>query len=276
MIFIVDSSVALKWFVGEPRHEAAKRLILAAERMVAPEWAYAEVTNALWRKARVGEISSEQVLAAIHELPNRVEFSSCDEGLMKIAFELAQQLEHSIYDCLFLALALQTENAALVTDDGRFAEKAVSRGYADKLRWLSDEPLKLAFSNDEMARLRKLHENSLATIQSVSEKVGRPFGTSGQKVVATSDLKPAFESPAYVSLKRLIVALTAHQAAVLLALAWLGRGHGGGDFDRLYDHAADIAAEPERHAPYIISLIAYVDRGIAKYQREMATSEVKE
>jgi predicted nucleic acid-binding protein len=276
VILIVDSSVALKWFVDEPRHEAAKRLILAAERMSAPEWAYAEVINALWRKARAGEITNEQVLAAIHERPKRVRYSGCDEGLMKSAFGLAQQLEHSIYDCVFLALALQTENAVLVTDDGRFAEKAVSRGYADKLRWLSDEPMKLAFSNDEMVRIRRLHETSLATIRSVSERAGLPAGISGLNIFAASDLKPALESPAYVSLKRLIATLTAHQAAVLLALAWIGRGYDGGDFDRLYDRAAEIAAEPEKHAPYIISLIAYLDVGIAKYQQKLAASEVKE
>ena len=276
MIFVVDSSVAVKWFVDERRHQVAKRLILGAERMSAPEWFYAEVINALWRKARAGEVTNGQVLAAIHELPHRVEFSACDEGLMKTAFELAQQLEHSIYDCVFLALALRTENAVLVTDDDRFAEKAVSRGYADKLRLLSDEPLTLTFSNDEMVRIRKLHETSLATIHSVQKKVGQTFGTSGLTVFATGDLKPALESPPYVSFKRLIGELTEHQASVLLALAWLGRGFDGRDFDRLYEHAADIAAEPEKHAPYIISLIVYVDRGIIKYQQELAASEVKE
>ena len=201
MIFIVDSSVALKWFVDEPRHEAAKRLILGAERLIAPEWSYAEVVNALWRKSRAEEITNEQVFAAIHELPHRVEYSSCDESLMKIAFELAQQLEHSIYDCVFLAFALKTENAVLVTDDERFAEKAVSRGYADKLRWLSDEPIKLAFSHEEIERIRKLHETSLATIHSVQKKVGRSFGASGLTVFSASDLRPALESPAYASLK---------------------------------------------------------------------------
>jgi predicted nucleic acid-binding protein len=276
LIFVIDSSVASKWFAEEPRHEAAKRLILAADQMIAPDWAYAEVVNALWRKVRANELTDAQVRAAIDELPESVAYVGSDKSQMQSAFELAQQLGHSIYDCVFLALALSTDNTVLVTDDNRFAEKAAACGYADKLRILSDDPIKLAFSDVEMGRLRRLHASGLATIETVKAKVSRPTGVPGLNVVSTSDLKLAFESPVYVSLKQSISGMTPHQTATILALAWLGRGYDGDDFDRLYDHAANIAAQPEMHAPYIISLITYIDRGIARYRQLSAEPEVKE
>ena len=276
MIFVIDSSVASKWFAEEPRNEAAKRLILAADKMIAPDWAYAEVVNALWRKVRANELSDAQLRAAIDELPDIVDYAGTGKSQMHSAFELAQQLGHSIYDCVFLALALRTDDAVLVTDDNRFAEKAAAGGYADKLRILSDDPIKLAFSEVEIGRLRRLHTSSLATIETVKANVSRPTGVPGLTIVSTSDLKPAFESPVYVSLKQSISVMTPHQTAIILALAWLGRGYDGDDFDRLYDHATNIAAQPEKHAPYIISLITYVDRGIARYRQLFAAPDVKE
>ncbi|MBL8582205.1 MAG: PIN domain-containing protein [Rhizobiaceae bacterium] len=276
MIFVVDSSVATKWFVEEPRHELAKRMILAGDRLVAPDWAYAEVTNVLWRKARSGELSIEQVRAAISAIPARLELLGSDEGLMTTAIELAQLLEHSIYDCVFLATALRIENAMLVTDDGRFAEKAASKGFGDKLRWLSDQPLKLAFSDAEIDRLRRLHEISANTISSLIKKVGQPLGDGGSTIYQIGDLQPAFEAPTYVALKREICRLSPHQSAVLIALAWLGRGYDGDDFDGLYDQAAHLAAEPDRHAPYIISLITHIDRGIAAYREKLTATELEE
>lgn len=276
MIFVVDSSVVSKWFCEEPRHEIAKRMILAGDELVAPDWAYAEVANVLWRKVRGGELTTDQVCAAISEIPRHITLMPSNAGIMATAFDLAQQLEHSIYDCIFLAAALRTENAILVTDDERFAQKAAVRGYGDRLRRLSDEPLKLAFSDADIERLRRLHDVSAKTIASVVEKVERPLGDSDLRIHKIGDLQPAFESPAYIALERDIGRLSPHQVAVLLALAWLGRGYDGNDFDWLYDQAGHLANEPHRHAPYIISQITHLDRGIVAYRNLLKNAAAEE
>lgn len=136
MTLVIDSSVAVKWFVQEPGHEAAKLLLLSEERLVAPGWAYAEVTNVLWRKVRSGQVTEEQARAAIAEYPKTVHLLASDETQMTAAFDLAQQLEHSIYDCAFLAVALQHDDGVLVTDDIAFARKAAASGYGEKLSGL--------------------------------------------------------------------------------------------------------------------------------------------
>lgn len=267
MKLVVDSSVALKWFVDEPRSDAAQRIILADDQLIAPDWAFAEVINALWRKARIVEIGVEQVQEAITELPNYIEFQSSDIGLMGLALEIAIQLKHSIYDCVFLAIALQSESAVLVTDDRKFAEKAASGGYADKLRTLDEQPLRLTFTDSHIDRIRQLHSKSKEIIESVYAKVKKPLGIGTIHYANSSDLEPAFLSPSYTSLSRVIAKLSTHEASVLLALCWLGRGHDGYDFNRLYDQAGHLASDPEDHAPYIISQIGNLDKGIATYEK---------
>ena len=44
------------------------------------------------------------------------------------AFALAIRLSHSLYDCLYLALAIRSDSS-LVTADDRFAKAAVRAGF---------------------------------------------------------------------------------------------------------------------------------------------------
>ena len=68
MRLVVDSSVVLKWFVDEPQRELAAALLDSEDALIAPDLVLCEVTNALWRKARKGEVTSLQVSEAIHEI----------------------------------------------------------------------------------------------------------------------------------------------------------------------------------------------------------------
>ena len=50
--FVVDASVAIKWFVPEIHAEAARRLLREGITLLAPDLIWAEVANALWRMRR--------------------------------------------------------------------------------------------------------------------------------------------------------------------------------------------------------------------------------
>ena len=56
MRMVVDASVALKWLVEEEGSEAANRLLQGDHELYAPRLMASEIANALWRKARLGEI----------------------------------------------------------------------------------------------------------------------------------------------------------------------------------------------------------------------------
>ena len=56
MRLVVDASVAVKWLVAEEGSDAADRLLAGGDDLHAPRLMASEIANALWRKARTGEI----------------------------------------------------------------------------------------------------------------------------------------------------------------------------------------------------------------------------
>jgi predicted nucleic acid-binding protein len=123
--FVVDASVAIKWFVEEPDSTEAAGLLrhpLAAPDLLAPECA-----NILWKKVARAELSLDEAevialaleKAAIALHPTRTRLGP--------AVKLACELDCTAYDCFYLALAQELQQP-LVTADLRL----VSRARADR------------------------------------------------------------------------------------------------------------------------------------------------
>ena len=134
MSIVIDASVALKWVFDEPGTEAA--LALREEQLIAPALWLAEAANALWRHARLGEISPEEALARMSALARAPVASLAFELLVGRGLGLANELRHPVYDCIYLALALHYDTH-VVTDDRRFASAASLAGLADRVRLLA-------------------------------------------------------------------------------------------------------------------------------------------
>jgi predicted nucleic acid-binding protein len=131
---VIDASVALKWVFDEAGTEAA--LALREHQLIAPSLWLAEVANVLWHHVRLGEISSEEALARLAVLASAPVASLAFEALAERALELATELPHPVYDCLYLALALHYDTY-VVTDDRRFAAAAGVAGLKNRVRLLS-------------------------------------------------------------------------------------------------------------------------------------------
>ncbi|MGH7047692.1 MAG: type II toxin-antitoxin system VapC family toxin [Stellaceae bacterium] len=121
MIVVVDASVALKWVFAEPGSEAA--VALRQEELIAPVLWLAEAANALWRRAGRGEITPEEASEWFSELCRAPVAALPIEPYIDQALRLAMEIGHPIYDCLYLALALQ-RRTHVVTADRRFASVA--------------------------------------------------------------------------------------------------------------------------------------------------------
>ena len=120
---VVDASVAFKWFVpDEPHSVEAAALLRSEDLLLAPEILVAEVCNIAWRSARVGRIEPEQATRIATVLPGL--FSSLiGSGLLaQRAVEIARELDHPVYDCLYLSLA-EARQTTLVTADAHFLAK---------------------------------------------------------------------------------------------------------------------------------------------------------
>ncbi len=138
MSFVIDASVALKWFLpDEPYEEEALAVVREGARLFAPDLLIAEVCNAAWRSARLGRIAEGQVHEIAAVLPRFFEALVGAAILAPRAVVLAAALDHSVYDCLYLALA-EAQEATLVTADARFIGKLDGTPWAAQAMHVAD------------------------------------------------------------------------------------------------------------------------------------------
>lgn len=123
MTLVVDASVAAKWVVPEPDSGKAEQLLLAKEDRIAPALVIAEVGNAIWKRARGGEMTVADAVYGLQTVVEAYSFLVPLEELAARATELAIELRHPIYDCFYLALA-ERERAPVVSADARLLEAA--------------------------------------------------------------------------------------------------------------------------------------------------------
>jgi predicted nucleic acid-binding protein len=126
---VIDASVAIKWFIDEPFTEQALALLNDGEPLIAPELILAEVLNAAWKRARRGDIRwlhFHEISAALNTPLLALEPL---HSLARRAAEVAEQLDHPLYDCFYLALAEQRD-AAFVTADQRLLTRVAPTEWA--------------------------------------------------------------------------------------------------------------------------------------------------
>jgi predicted nucleic acid-binding protein len=129
MRIVIDGSVAAKWYFPESGHEAADRLLAARfsgeHELLAPDLIVPEFVNVLWKHVRRRECSDEAAEEILGFWEIDCPMLVASTYLASRAFELASALDHSVYDCLYLALALGVEGR-LVTADRALARAARS------------------------------------------------------------------------------------------------------------------------------------------------------
>lgn len=116
-VLVVDASVAVKWLIREVDSGVAEAL--SARLLAAPSLVLVECANALWRRAKAGEVPMSVLagkMRALRRAPLRLEPL---ERHLDHAVELAVGLRHSVYDCVYLAMALAS-GAQVVSADRRF------------------------------------------------------------------------------------------------------------------------------------------------------------
>lgn len=119
--FVIDASIAVKWVVEEDGTSQA--LVLRQKAMlIAPELLVAECANILWKKVQRDQLLSEEAHLAARLL-QRAEIELLPmRSLFEAATQMAIELDHPAYDCLYVASAV--ENACqFVTADERLLRK---------------------------------------------------------------------------------------------------------------------------------------------------------
>jgi predicted nucleic acid-binding protein len=115
---VVDASIAVKWLVDEPGSEAA--LGLKGCDLMAPALLRIEVANVLRTLVVRGSADADEARDLFRLLQSApVSVVDHDDALERRALDLALELGHPAYDCLYLALAERMQRP-LVTADRRF------------------------------------------------------------------------------------------------------------------------------------------------------------
>ena len=137
-MLVIDASVAVKFVTEEPGSEEAYEIVAGPEPLIAPDWVLAECANAIARKVQDDQLSRAAAEASFTELP-RFFSKLFDTGrLLDAGFQLALDIDHAVYDCLYLALAIR-EGAPVVTADEGLIKAARRRGLDGHVRLLGKE-----------------------------------------------------------------------------------------------------------------------------------------
>lgn len=138
--FVVDASVALKWYLPEPHSQHALRLRKGSLPLDAPDLLHAEVANALWKRVQRSELATDEaasIAAALAAMPVETHPARL---LAAAALQIACATRLTVYDSLYLATALLTDRP-LVTADRRLYDVARRTSpLRRRVLWIEDVP----------------------------------------------------------------------------------------------------------------------------------------
>lgn len=114
--YVVDASVAIKWFVPEPDSALADRVLGSSRLLAAPEFMRIELANALWKNVRNKAISRNVANLSLHDIGRVVHLWHSDASLIADALKMAMDLGHPVYDCIYIALASRLGFTCITAD----------------------------------------------------------------------------------------------------------------------------------------------------------------
>ena len=137
--YVVDASVAAKWFFEETHTREAVSLLHPRNFLYAPDFFLIEMDNLLCKRIRRRELNekeSEAVRTALRVFP--VQYYPFSD-LMDPAYRIAIKTNRSLYDCLYIALAILHKNQ-MVTADRKLYESMAAGPFGIHLQWIGDFP----------------------------------------------------------------------------------------------------------------------------------------
>jgi predicted nucleic acid-binding protein len=135
--FVVETAVALKWFIPEKDSSFAARLLDGGCELLAPDTLFSETGKVLTVKAQLGECSREegiQVMEAIRSTPVWIHPS---DPLLEPAFLFSSDMGRPLGDGLNMALAVASD-CRLVTANRVFYEDVQDTPFARYIKWIGD------------------------------------------------------------------------------------------------------------------------------------------
>jgi predicted nucleic acid-binding protein len=266
LIFVIDASVAVKWFIDdEPRHDIARDLLASGIALAAPDLILIETMNAFQKKVSSGQMTREQAQQAATALHDCFHHLAPVSTVLPAAMDRSIELKHPIYDCVYLICA-EMLHGRLITDDEKFFGRCVQRGRVDDIVLLKDFNVELVDAIEQSVlpytdKLLSLYQTAQETWSGICQKLGIDpnGGNLGKHMVPWllySDSLPR---------RRLVAALkelSRQDLAALLAVAWFGRGTDP-DLAEGYRHALSILPDDtSSEVPYVAMQLQHIEIGL--------------
>jgi predicted nucleic acid-binding protein len=122
--FVLDASVAVKWFVPadrEPFTEEAHELLNLHEenkiRLLVPDVFWVEAANVFWKDLRRGLWTAIHARTALDGLAKLSLESFESRRLLSLASTIATNFDRSLYDSVYIALAMNEKCEVLTADE---------------------------------------------------------------------------------------------------------------------------------------------------------------
>ena len=125
-VFIVDASVAAKWFIEEKHSGAALSVLDEKNQLHAPDFLLLEMDSIIckWiRRDVVSPAEGSDVRSALRQYP--IQYHPF-VPLLDSAFAIANRTGQSMYDCLYVALAALIKGRMVTAD--RTLHDAIKKG----------------------------------------------------------------------------------------------------------------------------------------------------
>lgn len=117
-VLVVDASVVIKWFVPEIHSDAARRLLATDHHQyLSPDLLFPEVGNVIWKKVRRGELTADEGHRLAADISRIAVETVPTRGLMIDAHALAITTGLTVYDAMYLALAVRLKTELVTADD---------------------------------------------------------------------------------------------------------------------------------------------------------------
>jgi predicted nucleic acid-binding protein len=135
--YVVDASVAAKWYFPEPLSDRAEALLEQRNEILAPDILLVEVAQLAWKRARRGEIGeavADRIVSELRKVPFELKTTA---DLVTAALPLALHRGFTLTDAFYIALAVQS-GCPVVTADRRLCDALRSGPLAGHALWLGD------------------------------------------------------------------------------------------------------------------------------------------
>ncbi|MBI5574149.1 MAG: type II toxin-antitoxin system VapC family toxin [Elusimicrobia bacterium] len=118
MIYVLDTSVILKWFLEEPGTNEAvsfkSRYETGEIDIVEPDLLIYELANVLRYKKCFPETAIKAAVKSLYDL--RIKFFTPTFSLMENAVHISLKTNLSVYDCIYSSLAMKLSSPLITAD----------------------------------------------------------------------------------------------------------------------------------------------------------------